>query len=334
MPPMSPAPAPAKSGVGLRLGEGDDNGRSRDEVRIIKEMLAEEIQRFIIDNRIDGPAARDLRVEPVHVQFAVLDRGPLTSCVNPSGALIGRIRDAKKGIRHGAGGGPPTQIHQPLQLPTNQQTLAPGAGTPNPGMPPPLSSLPGAPAGPLPGGNANDSLPGVDLERFAIENRLDAGAVMSLRAENREVQEKVISMGPLVNATNPSAALMGRIRTQRTNVMAAARGVPGAFGGGPTPGLPPMPSPPMTAPPMAPQLALPAMAPPATAPPGHDMNAEAMKAIQAFGSRGSTGPAGDGATAQAQPDGGSKLPSGASVEDSRLQEEALKAIQAINYGDL
>lgn len=259
---------------GLRLGEGDDSGRTQDEVRIIKEMLSDEIDKFVRDNTLDPAAARDLRQEIPSVQFAVLDRGDLKNCKNPSGALIGRIRDAKRGV-----------------LPPG------GKGTrPPPGGP--LAGLSGAELcgdfkrgacergdrcryshGDVPtdgnrGGGAAPSY-GSDLERFVGENRLDQGAHISLQAEPKDVLDKVIQMGPLLNATNPSAALMGRLRNVKEGMQSAVGG-PGAARGG------------MRALP-APQ---PAMSPPAMLPPpsgqeapasGFDngrLNEEALKAIK------------------------------------------------------
>merc|ERR1712039_427341 len=49
-------------------------------------------------NQIDPSAARELRNEPAHVALAVIDRGALKACTNPSGALVARIRDAKRGV--------------------------------------------------------------------------------------------------------------------------------------------------------------------------------------------------------------------------------------------
>merc|ERR1711976_1120848 len=46
----------------------------------------------------DSAAQKELRNEAPHVQLAVLERGPLRACTNPSGALVARIRDAKRGI--------------------------------------------------------------------------------------------------------------------------------------------------------------------------------------------------------------------------------------------
>merc|ERR1719343_454358 len=51
---------------------------------------ANEVEMYIGSNRLDDMAARALRAEPPHIQRAVMDRGPVTECVNPSSAIIGR----------------------------------------------------------------------------------------------------------------------------------------------------------------------------------------------------------------------------------------------------
>jgi len=83
----------------LRLGApgGNDGARSPDEVRIIKEMALQEVEEFLQLHQIETSAARELKNEPPHVSLAVIDRGTLKACNNPSGALVARIRDAKRG---------------------------------------------------------------------------------------------------------------------------------------------------------------------------------------------------------------------------------------------
>lgn len=84
----------------LRLGApgGNDGVRSPDEVRIIKEMALQEVEDFLQLHQIETSAARELKNEPPHVSLAVIDRGTLKACNNPSGALVARIRDAKRGL--------------------------------------------------------------------------------------------------------------------------------------------------------------------------------------------------------------------------------------------
>jgi len=57
--------------------------------------LAVEVEQFIQENRLDETAARSFKIEAPQVQRAVLDRGSMHDCINPSAAVIGRMRDAK-----------------------------------------------------------------------------------------------------------------------------------------------------------------------------------------------------------------------------------------------
>eukprot|EP00929_Paragymnodinium_shiwhaense_P033114 TRINITY_DN18245_c0_g1_i1.p1 TRINITY_DN18245_c0_g1~~TRINITY_DN18245_c0_g1_i1.p1 ORF type:complete len:190 (-),score=52.25 TRINITY_DN18245_c0_g1_i1:202-771(-) len=65
----------------------------------------EEIENFLEENEIDAGAAEELRTSPGYVQAMVLERGKLTGCRNKEGALIARIRDAKRNGGGGGGGG-------------------------------------------------------------------------------------------------------------------------------------------------------------------------------------------------------------------------------------
>lgn len=93
-----------------------DTQRSSDEQRIIRETTNDEVELFLRINQIDTAAARELRNEAPYVALAVLDRGPLRACTNPSGALVARIRDAKRGLLQGSsrfGGVPPPSALDP-----------------------------------------------------------------------------------------------------------------------------------------------------------------------------------------------------------------------------
>jgi len=79
----------------------NDSNRSRDEIRIIREMCSEDVEAFLTANAIDPVAAKELRAEPPHVALAVVERGPLLACSNPSGALMARIRDSKRALNQG-----------------------------------------------------------------------------------------------------------------------------------------------------------------------------------------------------------------------------------------
>lgn len=69
-------------------------GHSQDE-RDANSLPDEEVSAFVEENRLDENASRALRSEPADIQRAVIDRGTLVECVNPSAAVMGRIRDAK-----------------------------------------------------------------------------------------------------------------------------------------------------------------------------------------------------------------------------------------------
>eukprot|EP00929_Paragymnodinium_shiwhaense_P087003 TRINITY_DN47337_c0_g1_i1.p1 TRINITY_DN47337_c0_g1~~TRINITY_DN47337_c0_g1_i1.p1 ORF type:complete len:221 (-),score=35.91 TRINITY_DN47337_c0_g1_i1:510-1172(-) len=96
---MAGVPPPAVDKRPFRMGAPGcpDQQRSPDEVRIIQDMVAEEIDQFLSGNSFDGAAARALKNESPYVALTVLERGPLRDCTNPSGALVARIRDAKQG---------------------------------------------------------------------------------------------------------------------------------------------------------------------------------------------------------------------------------------------
>lgn len=92
---MSSAANPRQNWLGA--DGADDRGRSTDEVRIIREMAAQEVELFLTANPVDTGSANQLRREPPHIALAVMDRGPLRSCRDPSGVIVARIRDAKRG---------------------------------------------------------------------------------------------------------------------------------------------------------------------------------------------------------------------------------------------
>jgi len=54
-----------------------------------------EVEAFLAQNRVDDRCATSFRQLPGHLQQAVMSRGNLVDCTNPSSALVGRIRDAR-----------------------------------------------------------------------------------------------------------------------------------------------------------------------------------------------------------------------------------------------
>lgn len=282
----------------------------------------EEVELFLTAHNIDPSAGKELRSEPPHVALAVLERGPLRACTNPSGALVARIRDAKRGILSGGAA-------QGVRI-----------------LPPATPVDPNAP----------------EAERFLQENRIDVAAAASFRAETLDIQKLILSKGPLTNSTNPSASLMARIRNCKANVAQGGGlpGMgplpPGALPpgqvtpGGPLPlmsGLvtgggaaPPPPGPPPGPPPRPPPLQLEDNR--AQGAIGAAIEDDIQKAIsklkmaaaqpgpQPPGMVSSGGPASPGGRFASSPpariDGGQQL----SEVDKALQMEALKAIQALN----
>mmetsp|Transcript_33240 Transcript_33240/g.91593 ORF Transcript_33240/g.91593 Transcript_33240/m.91593 type:complete len:566 (+) Transcript_33240:217-1914(+) len=151
-----------------------------------------EVETFISTSRLDETAARNLRAEPPHIQAAVIDRGTLAECYNPSSALIGRIRDAKLEIKYGR-----SHAAGPAPL-----------GAPSSGL-----------AAQLDNGSAT-----TDVERFISENLLDEKAATNLRQEPPQIQRAVIDRGSLRECTNPSSALIGRIRDAKLQVKYGSSG--------------------------------------------------------------------------------------------------------------
>lgn len=150
--------------------------RTADEVRIIRELLDEDINRFVTDSNVDASAANELKLEVPEIQWAVLQRGPVRSASNPSAALVGRIRDAKR-----------------MKLNGGTTSSAPFSTT--------AASV--------------DDLQVAEVDKFIMENRLDPTAARSLKSEHMDVQKTVMAQGPLLKCYNPSGALMGRIRAAR-----------------------------------------------------------------------------------------------------------------------
>merc|ERR1719265_580118 len=77
---------------------------------------------------------------------------------------------------------------------------------------------------------------GGDLQRFIEENDIDEKAAQVLRGESRAVQRDVMEKGSLTNASNPSSALMVRIRRAKSDEQMGWGGgmemIPMMMGGG------------------------------------------------------------------------------------------------------
>lgn len=56
------------------------------------------VDQFIAENRLDASAAERMRALPRDIQKVVMGRGNLTDARNPNAVLMGRIRDAERGL--------------------------------------------------------------------------------------------------------------------------------------------------------------------------------------------------------------------------------------------
>jgi hypothetical protein len=134
--------SPLPSGP-VTFGDVDANGckRSQDEMRIIREFLSADVNQFLADSKVDEAAIRALQTQTPEVQWEVIRKGAVSFSTNPSASLVGRIRDAKRGVPiggpFGAPGGGTQSFGQPkpnlpLQIPVNPMQSG-GLNTPMPG---------------------------------------------------------------------------------------------------------------------------------------------------------------------------------------------------------
>eukprot|EP00927_Polykrikos_kofoidii_P026189 TRINITY_DN23362_c0_g1_i1.p1 TRINITY_DN23362_c0_g1~~TRINITY_DN23362_c0_g1_i1.p1 ORF type:complete len:582 (-),score=98.03 TRINITY_DN23362_c0_g1_i1:77-1822(-) len=153
--------------------------------------LAGEVERFIASNRLDETATRNLLAEPSQIQAAVIDRGSLAECHNPSSALIGRIRDAKLEAKYGRASPASSTQAEPVSAMVGVMGVA---------------------------GTAGSSTISQEVHSFIGENRLDEKAAMNLMAEPPQIQRMVLDRGSVRDCTNPSSALIGRIRDAKLQI--------------------------------------------------------------------------------------------------------------------
>lgn len=142
---------------------------------------SDEVGSFIAMNNLDQQATQTLLSAEPAVQRYVMDRGGLTGVRNPSSALTGRIRDALQSGIGGAGG-----------------CANGGFGA---------AGMMGAGAG---CGVAGDIAQ--QIEVFIMEWGIDERAAGAIRQADPNSQQAILAKGPLTDARNPSAAVLGRLR--------------------------------------------------------------------------------------------------------------------------
>lgn len=148
-----------------------------------------EVEMFIAEMGLDEASAKSLRQTTPMVQAAVIARGSVKTCKNPSSAIIGRIAEALKG--GGGGGG-----YAPSE-PSVKRARKGGD---------PLEEL-------LSSVQAVAAVQSDDpVEAFIAVNRIDARAAAMLRNEAPDFQQQIMDRGSLAECSNPSAVLIARMR--------------------------------------------------------------------------------------------------------------------------
>merc|ERR1711964_45879 len=126
-----------------------------------------EVEQFCLENRLDDHAAQAFLGERPSVQRAVMDRGPVAACSNPSAALLGRIKNVRQSERAsqfgGFGGFNPTMTG-----------IFPSKGNPKGGLQRGRTPFPG------------------EVEAFLQENNVDDKAKQHFLEEPLDVQAAVI----------------------------------------------------------------------------------------------------------------------------------------------
>merc|ERR1719247_3982479 len=158
------------------------------------------VQKFLMENPVDERAAQALQELPPNQQAHVLARGSLRDAQNPSSALLGRVRDAKKNDNGGGKGG------------------MGGMGG--------MSGFGGCGMGGMGGmGGMAKSKGAGGVMAFVAQNGLDERAAESLMSAEPSVQQAVLARGSLADARNPSSALLGRIRDAKQALSGGGGGI-------------------------------------------------------------------------------------------------------------
>merc|ERR1719215_327964 len=140
--------------------------------------LEDDVEDFIKRSAVDDRAAAVLRGEDEKTQRAVLDRGEMSDCTNPSAALMARIRVAKESS---------------------------GGGSARPRSPPRGS-------GPMEGAPTQK-----EIDDFIKDNDIDERAARQLKESSGAVQKNVLDRGGLTDCRNPSAVCLARLRDAKAS---------------------------------------------------------------------------------------------------------------------
>merc|ERR1719203_1944843 len=151
--------------------------------------LAEDIDEFVRKSAVDDRAAASLRAEDESTQRAVLERGDMSDCRNPSASLIARIRVAKES----ANGASRPRSRSPGR--TSSQAAYHGSSD----------------------RGASDRPSQKELEDFIADNHIDEMAGKQLKEADGPTQKNVLERGSLTDCRNPSAVCLARIRDAKAS---------------------------------------------------------------------------------------------------------------------
>jgi len=151
----------------------------------------EEVEAFILENGLDEKSSKALRDQPANIQARVLAKGSVANTRNPSAAIIGRVNEARRLDEFGYD---PSGWGGAWAATASAAKGGKGGGCWGPTIVAPTSD---------------------ELETFLVQNAVDEKASEALRKEAPGVQRMVMERGDLVKTSNPSSAIIGRIKQYR-----------------------------------------------------------------------------------------------------------------------
>eukprot|EP00747_Dinoflagellata_sp_TGD_P118222 gnl/TRDRNA2_/TRDRNA2_172768_c1_seq9.p1 gnl/TRDRNA2_/TRDRNA2_172768_c1~~gnl/TRDRNA2_/TRDRNA2_172768_c1_seq9.p1 ORF type:complete len:340 (-),score=62.75 gnl/TRDRNA2_/TRDRNA2_172768_c1_seq9:58-1077(-) len=225
-----------------------------------------DLEQFIAENGIDEQAAALLRLEPPQVIQAVIERGSLAETNNPSAAVMGRVKAAKKGV---AGGvpvaavqmGQPMAAMQPGELEDfciqyqldERATRALQSEDPivqraviDRGDFAGCTNVSAVVLGRIKSARQSAGLPATiginmvaqgqggvepgEVEEFCVLHQLDEAASKALQEEDPAVQRAVIDRGDISGCKNPSAVVLSRIKAAKQHYGSTGMGMTQTIG--------------------------------------------------------------------------------------------------------
>lgn len=209
---------------------------------MVRPPTAQEVETFLAHNNVDERGAREFRNEGPSIQRNVLDKGmDLSNCTNPSSAVIGRIREAKREIQQGTSTSrafAPEEVENFINSNGLDERAAQELRNEGPsiqmsvldkGLDLSLTRNPGSVVigrireakrelsqGTL---HVMPQTSPMEVDQFLVSNQIDERAANDLRKEPPEIQLNVLNKGlDLSNCQNPSSVVIGRIRDAKKEI--------------------------------------------------------------------------------------------------------------------